>query len=99
MAGSSGEGPLSSMRTVFLSTTVAPLTWEYQFWAQDDLISGESSRSVVHLTSSAVKSEPSANFAFGSSWNVQLRPSPACSHEAASEGTIASFSSKAVSDS
>src|SRR5690348_8271859 len=99
MAGRSGFGPFNSIRAVFLSTTVAPLTWEYQFCAHDDLISGESSRSVVHLMSSAVTSEPSWNLAFGSSWKVQLRPSLACSQEAASEGTMLSFSSNAVSDS
>src|SRR5688500_4235756 len=98
-AGTSGDGPVSSIGTVRWSTSVAPLTCEYQFWAEEDLMSGDSSRSVVHLTSSAVTGEPSLNFAFGSSWNVQLKPSLACSHEAASDGTTASLSSKAVSDS
>src|SRR5919201_4946968 len=91
--GPIGHGFLSSMRTVFGSTTVAPLTDEYQFCAHDDLISGESSRSVVHFTSSAVKSEPSWNFALGSSWNVQLRPSEPCSQDAARPGTTLSLSS------
>src|ERR1700730_736839 len=97
--GPIGQGFLSSIRTVFVSTTTAPLTDEYQFCAHDDLISGESNRSVVHLTSSAVKSDPSWNRAFGSSRKVQLSPSAACSHEAARPGTTFNFSSNAVSDS
>ena len=87
------------MRTVFLSTTTAPLTDEYQFCAQDDLISGESKRSVVHLTSSAVKSDPSWNLALGSSWKVQLKPSDALLPGSCQTGTTLNLSSNAVSDS
>src|SRR5581483_8686469 len=76
--GPMGHGLLRSMRTVFASTTVAPFSDEYQFCAHEDLISGESSRSVVHLTSSAVTSLPSCHLAAGSSWNVYDRPSLAC---------------------
>src|SRR2546427_13297900 len=97
--GPIGQGFLSSIRTVFLSTTTAPLTDEYQFCAHDDLISGESKRSVVHLTSSAVEAEPSGNLALGSRWKTQLKASAPCSQEAARPGTTLSLSSDAVSDS